>query len=414
MARIFKKFAFFVFCLGFCAAFLSADHWILDAKVNKLPKNFLEKIEMVGGKLVKSWDFLGIAVVEFPDEKTAFLFEEQGFRVMPDVYADWIPDEGQFATLHLGEDETYYGYQWHLPLIQADMAWETGLTGSGVRIAVLDSGIYYPHPDLGSNVDFASSATFVPGTTDFIDDLGHGSWVAGIIAAADNGWGAIGVAPNATLIAVKVMNSSGEGAFSWIIGGLIHAVMVDADIINMSIGTLLPKGRFTASLCATANKLMNWAAAHDVLVVTAAGNENLNLNHSRNNVYLPAEAGNCIAISATGPADLPAYYTNYGTSLVWVAAPGGDSSYGLLGNVFSTFYTPPGETGYWFAWMDGTSGSAPNAAGVAALIIEKYGRMSVGKLKNILKNTADDLGKPGADDYYGRGRVNAYKAVTKK
>jgi subtilisin family serine protease len=401
--------------LLFGTAYSYADGWILDSPSNRLPKDLQQQVEKAGGALLLSWDFLGLAVADFPDESTARSLEKSGFKVMPDLYINWLPDERGVEVTNLEDDETYYGYQWHLPLMQADLAWMEGYTGQGVRVAVLDSGIYYPHPDLAANIDFSSSATFVPGTTDFLDDNGHGTHVAGIIAAADNGWGTIGVAPHATLIGVKVMNASGSGSFSWIMAGIVHAVTHDADIINMSLRGILLKGRDSAMLWATLNKLVNWAASHDVLVVSAAGNDEFNFNHSRNLVVIPAEAGNSLAVSATGPTDLPAPYTNYGTSLVWVAAPGGDFSISSpLGGVFSTYFTPPGYSGYLFAWMSGTSMAAPNACGVAALIIEKYGRMSVGRLKTILANSADDLGKPGTDDFYGRGRVNAYRAVTRK
>ena len=117
-------------------------------------------------------------------------------------------------------------------------------------------------------------------------------------------------------------------------------------------------------------------------------------------------------VSATAPFnqqdfDTPTTYTNYGKSAIWVAAPGGDFAAGTaLDGILSTY---PGG----WAWATGTSQAAPVVAGVAALILEKYGPMSVGDLKNHIAQTADDLGKPGKDEWYGRGRVNAYKAVTK-
>jgi subtilisin family serine protease len=400
-----------------------ADNWILDSKSKKLPKDLEQRIELAGGKLMKSWDFLGIAVADFPDEGVARAFETEGLSVMPDIEINWIPPNEKIYADHIGSNETYYGYQWHLPVIEADKAWDEGITGAGVRVAVLDTGIWYPHPDLSANIDFGASTTFVPGTADFMDDHGHGTHVAGIIAAIDNDWGSIGVAPNANLIAVKVLNSVGSGAFSWIWDGVIHAVMQDADIINMSLSGYLKRSgeppdysaRDAAYILSVWNRIANWAASQGVLVVTSAGNDAINHNHNQNWIRLPAEAGNCIAISATGPIGLqyfdnPASYTNYGTSLVWVAAPGGDfqlypSTGWWLDMVFST------HIGGW-AWMAGTSQAAPNVSGVAALILEKYGPMSVANLKNRLAQTSDDLGKPGSDHYYGRGRINAYKAVT--
>lgn len=420
--RILMTIGIMVLLFSFTATISFAGNWIINSKSNKLPKDLAKKIEKAGGKLVKSWDFIGIAVAEFATEGDARAFETEGLQVMPDVEINWLPDE-EVGTAHIGEDEFYYGYQWHLPLIEADKAWDEGVTGNGVRVAVLDTGIWYDHFDLENNIDFDSCTSFVvpdenlPGEEVYIDKRGHGTHVAGIIAAEDNAFGTIGVAPNATIIAVKVLNQYGSGAWSWILGGIIHAVDKDADIINMSLRGLLPKGRYTASLWSTMNKVMNWAASEGVLVISAAGNDYINFNHSWNYVVLPAEAGNSIAISATGPTDLPAWYTNIGTSLIWVSAPGGDDIAGgwPLGGVFSTYFDPYGWDGSeWYAWMQGTSMAAPTAAGVAALIIEKYGPMSVGRLKNHLAQTADDLGKPGKDHYYGRGRVNAYKAVTKK
>lgn len=407
----------FVLCFAFSISASYADKWIIDSKNGVLPNDLAEHIEEAGGKLLKTWGVIGMALAEFATEDDALTMERGGLTVMPDVRINWLPDDEELGLAHIGEDESLYGYQWYLPMIEADLAWDEGVTGAGVRVAVLDTGIWYSHADLDDNIDFSSSASFVAGLPDYLDDHGHGTHVAGIIAAEDNAFGTIGVAPNATLIAVKVVDQSGSGDWSWIMDGVIHAVQEDADIINMSLRGILPKGQYAAPLWASMTKLMNWAAMNDVLVITAAGNDGYNFNHSWNLAVIPAEAGNGISIAATGPTDMPAYYTNHGSSLVWVAAPGGDFSYGSLGGIFSTYYEPPGAPpGYhWYTLMEGTSMAAPCAAGVAALIIEQYGPMNVGRLKNHLAQTADySKDWIGLRDYYGRGRVNAYRAVTKK
>jgi len=409
---ILNRWLLFLICIGLTASYAWAESWIFSSKSNRLPDNFIDRIEQAGGRLVNAWSFIGIAVAEFEDGQNALSLATQDIQVMPDLEFNWIPDDEGFSIQGLGDDETYYGWQWYLRTIEADKVWDEGITGAGVRVAVLDTGIWYTHPDLAVNVDHNSSATFVPGTTDYLDDRGHGTHVAGIIAGADNGSGIIGIAPEATLIAVKVLDSTGSGSFSWIIAGIIHAVQVQADIINMSLKAIyLKDDRYAALLMATMNKLMNLAAAHGVLVVASAGNEGFNLNHSWNYTLIPAESGNCIAVSATGPTDEPAYYTNHGTSLVWVAAPGGDFRFGVLGGILSTWYTPPGQGGNWYSFGEGTSYAAPCVAGAAALVIQEYGRMNIGLLKNILANAADDLGKPGVDHFYGRGRINAHQAV---
>jgi subtilisin family serine protease len=232
------------------------------------------------------------------------------------------------------------------------------------------------------------------------------------------------MAPEATLIGIKALKSNGSGYISWIVAGIVHAVNYDADIINLSLGGTLYKNgmdpyytaRDAAEVIKMYRKVINWASSHDVLVVCSAGNSALDMDHDGNFMTIPAQAGNCIAVSATGPIGLQdfdhfASYSNYGSSTIWVAAPGGDFTlYPAAGwhldMVYSTYING-------WAWMVGTSMSAPMVSGEAALILSKYGPMSVGQLKNLIAQTADDLGKPGKDPYYGRGRINAYNAVTK-
>jgi subtilisin family serine protease len=275
---------------------------------------------------------------------------------------------------------------------------------------VLDTGVWYFHPDLRANIDFNAGATFVPGTPDFLDDNGHGTHVAGIIAAADNDWGTIGVAPNATLIPVKVLAADGIGRFSWFLAGVVHAVRQDADIINLSLKYYLEKNGslpyYTAADAAllrkTIRKVVNWATAQGVFVVNSAGNASLDMDQSGEIISIPTEEGHGIVVSATGPTGLSnfdefASYSNYGSSFIWVAAPGGD------------FRNYPNDG---WMWSAGTSSAASIVSGVAALVLEKYGPMNPAQLKTHLARTADDLGKVGKDPLYGKGRINAYRAVT--
>ena len=400
-----------------------SDNWILNSNSPNLPADLEAKVQQAGGTLIKTLDDVGIAIADFATREEAESMETHGLSVMPDVMVNWLP-QNQPQAEHIGLDEPYYGYQWHLPVIEADRAWDEGVVGTGARVAILDSGIDYTHPDLDDNIELPSSATFVPFTDSCMDDNGHGTHVAGIVAAEDNGWGCIGVAPDATLICVKVLDSNGSGNYSWVVTGIIHAIHRQADVINLSLGSTLKKNGFlpyyTASdasrLINMIKKVINWASSQGCLVVCSAGGDEMDLDHNKNLVVVPAEVGTGIAISATGPIglsdfDRPASYTNYGQSSIWVAAPGGDSQ--LYPNpgwyydmVFSTFI------GGW-TWMSGTSMAAPMVSGTAALVISKYGKMNAGQLKNHLANTADDPGKPGHDPYYGRGRINAYKAVTK-
>jgi lantibiotic leader peptide-processing serine protease len=399
------------------------EHWILNHNSNTLPSDLEEIIGNAGGRVVKTLDEIGVVLVEFTKQEDVRTTEACGFEVMPDVLLNWLNGNPIPEGEHIWLNENYYANQWHLGIIQAEDAWAQGVSGAGIRVALVDTGIWYYHPDLYANIDFAAGATFVPDTLDFLDDNGHGTHIAGIIAAADNEWGTIGVAPETTLIPIKVLGADGIGRISWFIEGIIHAVRHNAHIINLSLGYYLHKNGcppyYTACeasyLRRVMRKLINWAAAQGVLVVNSAGNAGLNLNHCGAVISIPTEEGNGIVVSATGPNgtgnfDELASYSNYGTSVILVSAPGGD------------FRNYP-ESGWWndmifstningWMWSAGTSSAASIVTGVAALVLEKYGPMSPAQLRSHLAHSTDDIGRNGKDPYFGNGRINAYKAVT--
>ena len=349
-------------------------------------------------------------------------------------------------------DETFINLQWNIKSVEAPAAWAAGYTGQGVRVAVLDGGIHSSHQDLDANINVARSASFVPGFA-FNQDTGtfwHGTHVAGIVAAEDNALGTIGVAPQATIIGVKVLHS-GTGSFGAIIAGILYASTpiaeggAGADIINMSLGATFPKGGGpgTGQLISALNKAVNYAGSNGVLVISAAGNSALDLDHSSSVTTVPAMSGSGLAVSATGPEGYAvgyptgasnyrdfASYSNWGNSLVSVAGPGGDSR--LPGSAVCSIPRTVGPPVVNFCWVfdlvlstsrgagasttsysfaAGTSMAAPAAAGVAALIKQKNPGISVGALKAKLMQSADDEGKKGNDPFYGKGFINAAKAV---
>jgi subtilisin family serine protease len=365
-------------------------------------------------------------------------------------------------------DAFYPFVQWAPQSVGAPDAWAQGCTGKGVRVAILDGGIYRQHIDLTGQIDEAASRSFVPGQA-WDTDTGtfwHGTHVAGIVAAKannlaemplgsvgqprpDNKGGVVGIAPEATLIGVKVLHS-GSGEFGWLIEGLLYAATpvsqggAGADIINMSLGALFPKNETGAGqLVAAVNKAVNYANRYGVLTVSSAGNNGVDLDHAGNYVSVPAQSGSGISISATGPLGYalgatdfsrPASYTNYGTSVINVAAPGGDAAY--PGNEFCAVPRADGSlvvnpcwvfdmvistsrgtaaqtTGSW-SWAAGTSMAAPAASAVAAIIKQSHPGISLGELKNRLAQSAIDEGKPGRDPFYGVGYVNAFRGCTAK
>jgi len=216
------------------------------------------------------------------------------------------------------------------------------------------------------------------------DDNGHGTHVAGIIAALDNTVGVLGVAPQASLLAVKVLNRRGSGYLSDIIEGIQWSVNNGADVINMSLGTTSNVQSFHDAITAAYNA--------GVVVVAAAGNSG-----SRDNtVEYPAKYPEVIAVSATGTNNVIASFSSRGTE-VELAAPGM--------NVPSTYMGGGLKT------LSGTSMASPHVAGVAALIIAS-GVNGVENVRDRLHQTADDLGAGGKDNLYGYGLVDAEEAAT--
>jgi subtilisin family serine protease len=341
-------------------------------------------------------------------------------------------------------DRFFNHVQWAPQAIDAPAAWAEGCTGEGVRVAILDGGIWSPHPDLAPNLDVALSVSFVPGQP-YDTDVGtfwHGTHVAGIVAAIDSpedvNSGVIGIAPRATIIGVKVLHD-GSGEFGGVIAGILYAATpraeggAGADIINMSLGAVFARNDEGAKeLIKAMNKAVKFASRRGVLVISAAGNEGLDLDHAGKLVAVPAESKSGLAVSATGPEGFAlgetnferiASYTNYGHSVINVAAPGGDFT--LPGEdvcALPTTNGPPTSIPCWafdmvvstnvggWAWAAGTSMAAPAASAVAAIIKQSHPGITLQQLKTALQRSATDEGKRGTDAFYGKGWVNALQA----
>ena len=430
-------------------------------------------VAAAGGTVVWSHRKTGIAAVtsDNPDflAEVHFLPHESDDSVFKsaaeDMMVQWqnldIIDQGHITP----GDETYFPLQWNMTAMEAPAAWAADCTGAGVRIAINDGGIDPTHPDLAPNMDTSCSASFAPGY-DFDEDTGtfwHGMHVAGIAAAADDGGGVIGVAPEATLMSVKVLHN-GFGSFSWIIGGILYAAnpaafgrpdCEKADIINMSLGAVFNK-RFVGgpggSLVAAVARAVNYATSKGTLVVSAAGNEGYDLGQSRDLTSVPAESGSGLAIVATGPLDIagvfgspgdprrPASYSNYGEGTTYVAAPGGDfgvtatvdinSPASIAGTKFASIAVygplPAGDTADVALWTDpfditgdphdGCEGGVdPSVAGKFALIhrgscafvTKSANSEGSGSLGTIISNNG-----PGLPPIMGGGGVFTFPSVS--
>ena len=278
-----------------------------------------------------------------------------------------------------------YENSWGIPHIFADVAHTNGNRGSGVTVAVLDTGIDYSHEELDGN--YRGGYDFVFNDDDPFDDSfnSHGTHVAGIVAAEENGIGVIGVAPEVDLFAVKVLDGAGFGTEDWIIAGIEWAVLNRIEVINLSIEG--PDAQGLHDAC-------DQAYEAGVLLVAAGGSSQV----GGGPVRYPAAYDSVIAVTGIDTLDMPGYFTPIGEELE-LAAPGVD--------VLSTI------TGGNYDFLNGTSQAAPHVTGVAALyILSNAGDLSGDGLVNnkdirlMLQMQAIDLGNTGKDEIYGYGLVN--------
>lgn len=434
-------------------------------------------VSALGASVIAQYDAIGIVVAQSSDPnfaaQAAALPGVQS--VAEDQELQWIsPNEAVVEADNAIDDsavtppdasaippanrETFSAVQWNLHQIHADETAANGDRGNGVtraRVAILDTGIIASHIDIAANLNTALSASFVPSEPSFVfpsnGKFSHATHVAGIVAAPINGIGTQGVAPNAELVSVKVLKDSGSGSFSSLIAGIEYASgpAVHADVINMSLGATIDRinagGGGLGPLISALNRAVNHAEARGTLVVSAAGNDGADLNGRL--IEIPAQSGNGMAVSATGPVGFGAFgfnppavfdrlasYSNFGQSVINVAAPGGDAVFtpqsqvchvGVITSfcfVFDFVLSPGGQSIitnppnppvvrnlYFFA--AGTSMATPHVSGEAALIVGKFGHMSPAQLRAIIQQSADQVPKPGESAAFGQGRINAVTAL---
>ncbi|WP_188557377.1 S8 family peptidase [Hymenobacter glacieicola] len=444
-----------------------SHQYIILSSTDQLPTDLVSQTQAANGTITEQLPGAGLALATSTDPDFAAKagriagvrsvihdFSFQGYNPEAARGVEAVQDADNTNPASSGDNDRFFPLQWGHTAIQAPEAWNTGARGQGALVAVLDGGFDLNHPDLRANIVGAES--FVTGEkAQFVGaGFSHGTHTAGTIAAVDNNIGVIGVAPDAKLLLVKVLRDSGSGSFSWMIQGIYYAVSKQADVINMSLGAAIPRNskfrddngtpndtsddtwvnetKEIQELLVAISKATTYATKNGVTVIASAGNDANNGQRDQDLVHIPSGATNVISISATGPLgwalnpstslDRVASYTNYGTSDVTFAAPGGDAEY--PGN---EIVTVAGVRQYAFAfdmvfsctslgrysWSAGTSMAGPHAAGVAALLVGKNGgQMDPTQVRAAMRASADDLGKPGRDPYYGYGRVNAYRAVT--
>ncbi len=448
-----------------------------------VPADAAAAIANAGGTLAASYDAIGVAVAR--SDNSAF----RGSLLL-DTRIENVSATTRFAVRQDTDDtanappvvgipapgnDNLSGLQWDMIQIHAPEARAIDGGSRSVLVGDIDSGLDYTHPDLAPNVDFGNSVSCVGGVPDtnpaaWDDDGGHGTHTAGTIAAAKNGVGIVGVAPNVRIAGIKTSNSDGFFFPEAVVCAFMWAGSHHFDVTNNSYfaDPWLFNCRNDAeqrAIWKAEQRAIRYAMSQGVVVVSAEGNENQDLSKRNDDnfspddgpplsrevtnacVQIPVEIPGVIGVSANGNKLQKSYYSNYGVG-VQVVAPGGDRLFQITsaapnGRVLSTwpakFFFPspliirdcsvsPCAV---YAYLQGTSMASPHVAGVAALILSQYGRMPQGAVQAIIDRTADAMpcppnpflpggfsffqatciGGKGYNGFFGYGQVNALSAI---
>ncbi|WMW22865.1 S8 family serine peptidase [Methanolobus mangrovi] len=338
-------------------------------------KTDAQLVKANGGSIKYEYDVVPAIAAELPQKAIDALYKNPNIELIE-------PDRIAQIT-----EETI---PWGITRVNAPATQALGFTGSGIKVAVIDTGVDYNHPDLAAN--YLGGYDYVNDDNYPMDDHSHGTHVAGTVLGIDNEIGVLGVAPNAGFYALKAADSTGYATYSDIIASINWAVNNGADVITMSLG-----GSPSSTLEAACDNAYN----SGVVVVAAAGN-------SGGAVIYPAGYDSVIAVSATDSNNVKASWSSYGPE-VELAAPG-----------VSIYSTMPGSS---YGYKSGTSMATPHVTGVVALLLstdvsgtnldlDKDGTWDPAEVRARLQSTATDIGASGQDDYYGYGLVNALAAVS--
>lgn len=315
-----------------------------------------------GGKIKNKYKFMPVAAVSLSDKAA------QALSKNPNI--SYIEED---SKVHVTGQEV----SWGLSHVNGDVVQQTGITGNGVKIGVIDTGIDYTHEDL----KVVGGVNFVDNAVNYIDDNGHGTHVAGIISALNNVVGVLGLAPQADLYAIKALDKYGNGNYSDVIAGIEWAITNDMDIINMSL-----EG---SSGSRSLQQILDNAYNAGVLLVASAGNKGYD---KKGTITYPAKYNTVIAVGAVNQYDYRTEFSSVGRELELVA-PG-----------IQINSTVPGG----YAQYDGTSMAAPHVSGIASLLMEANPLISNSQIRKILNDTAKPLGDSFS---YGNGLVDAIEVV---
>ncbi len=441
--------------------------YLILYKGQAVPGDAGSKIAGAGGSLAYTYDEIGVAIARsnsvtfrdnlLADARIEGVSSTGNFGVQLNEVAE-VVDPASLVQAGIWGDPLS-SRQWDMFQIHVPEAHALDAGSPSVVVGDIDTGLDFTHEDLAANVDFAESVSCVGGVpnTDpaaWMDDNGHGTHTAGTIAAPQNGVGIVGVAPNVKIAAIKASTPQGFFFPEAVVCAFMWAGTHNMAVTNNSYfaDPFLFNCRNDAgqrAIWKAEQRAIRFAMQRGVTVVAAQGNDNIDLSKrnvdttSPDNgtpitrevtnacVVIPVEIPGVIGVTANGSLMQKSFYSSYGSGVVQVVAPGGDSRFqrttdGARGSVLSTF---PGNR---YALLQGTSMASPHVAGVAALIISRYGKLAPGNVQALIGRTADPVACPvgpfdpggsgaflatcdggsGYNGFYGHGQVNALTAIS--
>jgi len=335
-------------------------------------------IEAAGGQILAEFDKMEMVHALVPTSALA--------RLAQDPAIEFIESDGQFEIAEASTSE--YEESWALVDIGAESVHSLDYTGRGIRIALLDTGIDYNHPELAHS--YRGGYDFINNDNDPMDDNGHGTHVADILAAARDGKGVVGIAPEAEIYAIKVSDKRGSGSFSDLAKGINWAIENDIDIVNMSI-TGSGGNRALAKAVQTAY------VEYGLVMVAAVGN-------GKGDVLYPAAYEQVIGVGSVTKENNLSDFSRTGEGVELVAPGSGIKSTAIGGG---------------YRISSGTSMATPLVTGSIALLLESNetawiktgmvngdGMWTNNELRAVLRHAAKDLGEEGKDDSFGYGLLN--------
>ncbi|MCA9491996.1 MAG: peptidase S8 [Myxococcales bacterium] len=331
---------------------------------------------------------LGLLKIDYDAEMGAGLYRsEEGAdlwtlstALKQNLRGDVLVEHNRLRSASRTVNDPNRRFQWNLDQLGMNDVWDVA-TGRGVMVAVVDSGVSTRGGDLPSN--YVRGKDFVQNDNDPTDTNGHGTHVAGTVGqATDNGRGMAGVAFDATVLGVRVLDTNGSGSSYSVAQGIRYAADSGADVINLSLGS--------SSSTSTERDAIAYAVSKGAVVVAASGNE------YRNTVSYPAAYPDVIAVGAVGGNGSVAPYSNGGSALD-VVAPGGDMRKDTNRDGYRDGILQETITGY--EWFEGTSMASPHVAGIAAILLSAGARP--GEIRDLLVSTAKGSGRPTTRAGYG-------------